>query len=514
MVLLVNPPVVKPSEPPPGISRLLGAMRAHGVDCVAWDANLECLFDLFRCGSHPRDRWTARAVRNCEGNLTSLRTPNSRLSLDRYKRCVSDLNRLLEGPWKDGAVQVSLTDYQDASLSPVKSGDLLAVAARPEENLFYPRFSEALRQLLEMHAPSVVGFSLNYLSQALTTFAMMGFLRRIEPSLTLVLGGGLATSWMRAPGWKDPFSGLVDHMVAGPGEGPLLRLATGGEKDALPFTHDYGPFPMPDYLSPGPVVPYSASSGCYWNRCGFCPEKAEGSPYVPLPVHQVARELRYLVQKHSPALIHLVDNALSPALLETLVARPPGAPWYGFARFTDHLADDGFTVALRRSGCVMLQLGLESGDQRVLDEEEKGVSLDNASKALGALNKAGISTYVYLLFGTPSETPEAARKTLDYVAAHAGAIDFLNLAVFNLPVHSREASRLSTEAFSEGDLSLYSGFRHPAGWDRALVRRFLDREFRRHPAAASILRNDPPHFTSNHAPFFSPGMSGWSVVKS
>jgi len=35
------------------------------------------------------------------------------------------------------------------------------------------------------------------------------------------------------------------------------------------------------------------------------------------------------------------------------------------------------------------------------------------------------------------------------------------------------------------------------------VRRFLDHEFRREPAVAAILRNDPPLFTSNHAPFFT-----------
>ncbi|HWI41616.1 MAG TPA: radical SAM protein, partial [Verrucomicrobiae bacterium] len=53
---------------------------------------------------------------------------------------------------------------------------------------------------------------------------------------------------------------------------------------------------------------------------------------------------------------------------------------------------------------------------------------------------------------------------------------------------------------------LYTSFRHPRGWDRPQVRRFLA-EFRRHPAVARILRNDPPLFTSNHAPFFSPPLS-------
>jgi len=40
-------------------------------------------------------------------------------------------------------------------------------------------------------------------------------------------------------------------------------------------------------------------------------------------------------------------------------------------------------------------------------------------------------------------------------------------------------------------------------WDRKKVRLFLDREFRRNPAIASILKNEVPVFTSNHAPFFA-----------
>jgi hypothetical protein len=34
------------------------------------------------------------------------------------------------------------------------------------------------------------------------------------------------------------------------------------------------------------------------------------------------------------------------------------------------------------------------------------------------------------------------------------------------------------------------------------VRRFLEGEFKRHPAIAAIVRNDPPYFSSNHAPLF------------
>jgi hypothetical protein len=79
----------------------------------------------------------------------------------------------------------------------------------------------------------------------------------------------------------------------------------------------------------------------------------------------------------------------------------------------------------------------------------------------------------------------------------------LNLAIFNLPRRRNGLPDLQTTEFSEGDLSLYTGFTHPQGWNRNEVRQFLDKEFRRHPAVAAILRRDPPIFTSNHAAFLT-----------
>lgn len=204
-----------------------------------------------------------------------------------------------------------------------------------------------------------------------------------------------------------------------------------------------------------------------------------------------------------PALIHLLDNALSPALLCALAAKPPGAPWYGFARITPRLADPGFCLRLRDSGCLMLKLGLESGDPGVLEALKKGIDLPTAAAALRNLKAAGIATYLYLLFGTPAETAAAARRTLAFIADHAEEVGFLNLAIFNLPAWGPDGKSLDTGAFYEGDLSLYRPFSHPTGWNRREVRRFLEREFKRDPAVAAILRRDPPFFTSNHSPFFA-----------
>jgi hypothetical protein len=260
---------------------------------------------------------------------------------------------------------------------------------------------------------------------------------------------------------------------------------------------------LEDYFAPGAILPYSSSSGCYWNRCSFCPEKAEGNPYAPIPVDRVLLDLSTLGNKIKPLLIHFLDNAIRPVLMEKITDHPLGLPWYGFARISDHLTDPDFCLALKKSGCVMLQLGLESGDQGVLDQLEKGIDLEAASLALRVLKKAGIATYIYLLFGTPAETIREARKTLEFTVQHHEQIGFLNLALFNLPLHGGQGHKVETEKFYEGDLSLYTDFSHPRGWNRNLVRQFLDKEFKRHPAIAAILRRDPPVFTSNHAPLFA-----------
>ena len=500
-IVLIHPPVTRPCEPPAGIARLAGALNDHNCSHLVLDANIEGLLFLTATTEKARDTWTRRAGKQLEKNLASLRNGKAFKNKGRYNSAVAEINRILAVGSVENDTRVTLNNYSQTTLSPVKSADLLYSAEHPESNVFYPYFQRRFSALLEKHTPRIMGFSLNYLSQALTCFAMIGYLRRIYPEGQIILGGGLVTSWIKRPGRSNPFSGLIDEMVAGPGEQRILALSgiEYSESSALPF---YAPFWNNEYLSPGRVVPFSTSSGCYWGNCSFCPEKAEGNKYTCLSAGRAVSDMDRLMEKDSPALIHICDNAISPKLLTSLAARESIAPWYGFARITDHLSDPDFCRALKRSGCVMIKLGLESGDQDVLDALGKGIELDIARKALKTLKNAGIATYVYLLFGTPQEDQASAQKTLALMTEYHDCVNFLNLSIFNLPRESTEAEALSTYDFSEGDLSLYQGFVHPKAWDRNNVRQFLDKEFKRHPAIARIVRNDPPVFTSNHAPFF------------
>ncbi len=504
-VLLIHPPVIRPCEPPPGIAKLAGALKRHGVEYNIIDANLEGLLFICQSPLAARDTWTRRAVNRVERNLETLMQAAAYQNLDRYKQAVFELNRVLTMQDRCGSTEVSLANYQDRNLSPVKSNDLIRAFEFPEKNPFFPYFEKRLSAVMENDRPGVVGFSLNFLSQALCTFAMIGALRRFDPTVRIILGGGLITSWMRRPGWRNPFEGIIDELVAGEGEGALLSML-GVDSVAASTLSDFGKFlPLP-YFSPGFILPYSASSGCYWRRCAFCPERAETNPYRPITPPLALSQLKSLIYSLRPVLVHFTDNALSPALLKALCREPCAAPWYGFVRITQQLADPDFCKALKQSGCVMLQIGLESGSQKVLDGFCKGIDLKIAQKVLENLKHAGIAAYVYLLFGTPWETESDAAKTLDFSVKNSESITFLNLAIFNLPAFGPQKDALDTTPLDTGDLFLYRRFEHPTGWHRQHIRKFLDDKFRRHPAIAPIMRHDPPVFTSNHAPFFRPSL--------
>lgn len=499
-ILLLHPPQAKPAEPPAGLPLLAAALRAHGCRCQVLDLNIEGLYSLMATEPATNDTWSKRAVKARFRHLDSLTDRALYSQPARYRRAVADLSRVMEICGRSTGIQLSLANYQDTACSPLSSDDLLACAERYRHNLYFPMFSARLRHLFAQSQPRFVGISLNYLSQAHTTFAILGFLHQEFPAIRPILGGGLVTTWLQLPGWQNPFGGLAE-LVAGPGEVPLIELVRGSPPKQR-VAPDYDDLRDNRYLAPGFILPYAASTGCFWRKCSFCPETSEKNRYRPVPPAQARAELAMLLGRYRPSLVHLLDNAVSPALLQTLIDVPIATPWYGFARFTPALADPEYCRQLARAGCAMLKLGLESGSQIVLDRMDKGISLQLAARALAALKAAGISTYVYLLFGTPAESLAEARQTLEFVRSRADQITFLNLAIFNLPVGSREADELATTGLYQGDLSIYTDFVHPRGWGRREIRRFLDQEFKRDPAIQRILANDPPLFTSNHAPLF------------
>ncbi len=533
-ILLIYPPVGVLSEPPAGMARLAGFLRACGVDCGSLDLNIAAMgmtakntaaggfrgtTDIKTCDAYynpkvngvrnvdPDDTWTRRAKKHLPANLAALQSPAVYQNPDRYRRAVMDINRVLHAAARNAGLALSLSDYTEPRRSPVRSRDLHDAARNYQDNLFFPVFERMITDFLAARSVDIVGISVGFMSQALCAAALAGFIRGAAPDIRIVFGGGLITSWMHLPEFSNPLIGFADELISGPGEGPLARMCgiPGPEAYGAPpgVPYDFASPGQASYLSPVPVLPVAASDGCYWRKCAFCPERAEKRRYRPFAPAALAGQYHAdSGQGEHPGLIHFLDNSLSPAFMKQLAVHPPPIPWYGFTRITEHLADPDFVRALARSGCVMLQLGIESGDQGVLDAMEKGASVETASRVLKTLRAASISVYGYFLFGTPFETEKSADKTKSFIRRHAACIDFLNLAIFNLPARCDGMQDLETRSFYDGDLSLYREFVHPQGWNRDRVRRFLRKSVGSDTAIRRIILNDPPFFTSRHAPFF------------
>lgn len=501
-MLLLYPPQSKPSEPPASLAYLQSALKQQGISCKVCDMNIEALHFIIEQNQTRQDTWTRRATKNRNRNLQLLQNKEGYSNRDRYSRAVYDINRLVENYGKQFGLHLCLSNYQDPELSPLKSQDLRESSASYTNNVYTPYFARRLEELLsDTEDNAAVGISLCYLSQALCTFAIIGYLRDHHPQRKIVVGGGLVTTWMSSPVWKNPFGDLVDLFIGGPGETPLLQYLSAENNENLQYGPDYTNLHSNSYLAPGFILPYTSSRGCYWKKCRFCPETSEDNPYSHNSPLNTIQELADLSRRYRPTLIHFLDNAISPATLQAIAIKGLSSPWYGFVRFENLLEDLSFCKALKHSGCIMLKLGLESGDQAVLNDMHKGTELPRVSRILGNLHKAEIATYIYLLFGTPSENYQSAQQTQQFVQEHHEQINFINLAIFNLPLHSTQVEQLSVQNFYEGDLTIYRDFKHPKGWHRGLVRRYLDLEFKKVRLIAPVLKNDPPYFTSNHAPF-------------
>ncbi len=501
-MLLIFPPVAKPCEPPAGVSLLSSALKEQGLPCAVYDANIEGLLYLINSDIKAIDSWSKRALKNREKIINDLKNLKLYDNMDRYHQRVYDLNKLLSISVDYKRFRITLSDYSDSKLSSVDSRSLLKSAKTYGENPFYGFFEDKIREQIQDSDAQYIGISLCYLNQALVSFALAGWIKDNFTGKKIVMGGGLISSWMSRPDYKNPFQNLIDHMIKGEGEKPLLELL--GKKNILKrhYIPDYDFVKGNLYLAPGKVLPFRASIGCYWSKCRFCPEKVETRPYSSQKAVKVLEDLKSIVQKHSPDYIHFIDNAITPAFLKAMSKEQFKFKWYGFVRFEKEFMDISFCHDLKKSGCDMLKLGLESGDQDVLDQMNKGTDLDRVSIILENLHVAGILTFVYLLFGTSFENQDAAFKTLDYVKAHEKYIDYLNLAVFNLPRFSEDADNLQTQEFYHGDLSLYLNFKHPSGWDRRQVKQFLDKKFKKQISQHSGIRKNPAFFSSNHALFF------------
>ena len=92
------------------------------------------------------------------------------------------------------------------------------------------------------------------------------------------------------------------------------------------------------------------------------------------------------------------------AFCEELIARNLPIQWFGNAR-ADNLTDPAFVHRLKRSGCWMLALGIESESDEVRKDMVKRLERQKIQLAFRNMRDAGIRSFAFFIFGYPGETP-------------------------------------------------------------------------------------------------------------
>jgi radical SAM superfamily enzyme YgiQ (UPF0313 family) len=101
------------------------------------------------------------------------------------------------------------------------------------------------------------------------------------------------------------------------------------------------------------------------------------------------------------------------AFCDELIARNLPIQWFGNAR-ADNLTDPAFVHRLKRSGCWMLALGIESESDEVRKDMVKRLERHKIQTAFKNMRDAGIRSFAFFIFGYPGETPKTMEQTVEY----------------------------------------------------------------------------------------------------
>lgn len=101
------------------------------------------------------------------------------------------------------------------------------------------------------------------------------------------------------------------------------------------------------------------------------------------------------------------------AFCEELIARNLPIQWFGNAR-ADNLTDPEFVKRLRRAGCWMLALGIETESEETRKDMAKKLEGEKIRKAVANMRAAGIRSFGFFILGYPGDTAASLQRTIDY----------------------------------------------------------------------------------------------------
>lgn len=323
-------------------------------------------------------------------------------------------------------------------------------------NPFSPYFNGPFTETILNRNWDLVGLSVNYISQLPFAIFLSKLIRSLCPKCIICAGGTEITDCVKYMSNRKLVWNLFsdcDALVVGEGETALTTLLNSiSLNEQLPkqcpgvlvrddpiILDDFKlslhmkyenlsvlPEPRYDiwdwnnYWAPEPVVLYSPTRGCYWDKCTFCDyglnTDSPTSPSRQRPIEIAIREIQNIMRFSRT--LYLAVDVISPAYLrrfaqamvENGLSIRLGAELRLESKFQTGLAEE-----LKKAGFVCISFGYESGSQRVLDLIDKGIKLQDVSSILRELSRVGIGSQMMGFIGFPSETPDEAFATFEFL---------------------------------------------------------------------------------------------------
>jgi len=253
---------------------------------------------------------------------------------------------------------------------------------------------------------------------------------RQTPSLDLVaIGEGEATMKELAASAASGVPPADQLMKIG---GLAWRAGDKIERSApRPFLKDLDSLPHPDrsagkarryrpqaYADVGrPAASLISSRGCPYH-CAFCASgvttgsrfRAHSPDYVLEEIDQLWHKdgVRHFVFKDDT---FTVDRERVVEFCAKLSKRNLPISWFCYAR--PDRVDKELLALMKKSGLRVISFGLESGDDAVLRQLDKGLDVARGIEALSWARELGIFTVASYILGLPGENEGAARCTID-----------------------------------------------------------------------------------------------------
>lgn len=265
-------------------------------------------------------------------------------------------------------------------------------------------------------------------------FAAYGSHPTFEPLETLKKGYDYAVQ--REPEWV--LRDLARLMEAKDLDGitNLLGLAFLAEDGSLiknkryPFIDDLDQIPPVDvtmlpneYVYFNPIVrnlPYltvSSSHGCP-AKCSYCTAPFfHGTRTRFASADKVLSDIEHYLQRGIKEIYYrdetfTADRQRVVDICNGILERGLKFSWICNSRVDT--IDRELVFLMKKAGCHLIKFGAESGNQQVLDNVKKGITLDQSRNVFKWCRDAGINTHAHFMVGMPGDTPETMEETLQF----------------------------------------------------------------------------------------------------